>query len=837
MINTNARFNHKILSSLLVALAFSACVNKSSVTKVNAMSEASLQPKLVGGVVQVKAVKNVWNNLALPIPANAKAFTAHFTVKLSSSRGDTVIGLSESGVTGTLATANPTTASNYQKLATVVHLSSKSIVDALNDSTYSTVNAFSYKANTSYVVAMNIDLTNHLYQVQVRKSGISTFTIIAKDFKFRTEQALVHSLNSMSILSTGGSVSITALTIDTPVVALPIVSTRIAAPTGLTPSNGASVNAATSVRISWNPVMGASGYLIRAERLVVGGAAIEAIPQNNSYQQTTFDLPVIAGNNYRFWVHAYDQNFNTGSGYIPANYSEPTAAVFAVLSAPVSTLACGTIANGATITRTMYQSASVASGLTCVSETQTATCSNGVMSAYSGTFGNSQCFIQSATPTGPSTGACANGSATSITQFGITWTFAERPCGQYANGDYWVLGPVTISHIDPLPTDGQNGTMINPQVGISQGFDKDFNQSYNPYVSELNVGKTLPLIVPVDSSVVSSITVDPWVAGYGRVVLMHAILTVVKSKPAPGSFRPSSVGTGSRESLWNESQLDYSKLRKLPRAQLSSIPSISDYFTNHFKYPWFEINPHWTGVYLRPQYMAGNGYGRVIADRTGDAALLLNLDFSNAEKRDLLVSLIQVGIDNYGFLLNGGVWYADGGQNIGRLSPVMVAAAVLNDQRLKDMIDARQNQRFQELQNTFFVSSVDVNPSTATPPYARGSWSTCNGVSLLAGTNCDLIIPYTVNDIGMPEWGIRHSGEPNMDNNNKDANYRDINGGSFTSVTMAARCLSMRSAIGHEALFLYAERHLSYEDTIVYNYNPTPQFHKEFYYSFKANCP
>lgn len=72
---------------------------------------------------------------------------------------------------------------------------------------------------------------------------------------------------------------------------------------------------------------------------------------------------------------------------------------------------------------------------------------------------------------------------------GITWTFARpRPVGQYVNGDWWVVGPVTIQGISPAPEDGRHGTMINPEVGIKQGFDKDFNPDHNPYDPALNVG-------------------------------------------------------------------------------------------------------------------------------------------------------------------------------------------------------------------------------------------------------------------------------------------------------------------------------------------------------------
>src|SRR5690606_6636992 len=62
--------------------------------------------------------------------------------------------------------------------------------------------------------------------------------------------------------------------------------------------------------------------------------------------------------------------------------------------------------------------------------------------------------------------------ATSVSRHGVTWVFdKDYPTGQYANGDPWVVGPVTITSITPAPTNGRNGTVINPSLGTSQGFD------------------------------------------------------------------------------------------------------------------------------------------------------------------------------------------------------------------------------------------------------------------------------------------------------------------------------------------------------------------------------
>ena len=65
-----------------------------------------------------------------------------------------------------------------------------------------------------------------------------------------------------------------------------------------------------------------------------------------------------------------------------------------------------------------------------------------------------------------------------ISQFGITWTFdKDYTVGQFANGDYWVVGPVTIIRIQPVSVElnGRmiNGSMINPspKLGQTQAYD------------------------------------------------------------------------------------------------------------------------------------------------------------------------------------------------------------------------------------------------------------------------------------------------------------------------------------------------------------------------------
>ena len=77
-----------------------------------------------------------------------------------------------------------------------------------------------------------------------------------------------------------------------------------------------------------------------------------------------------------------------------------------------------------------------------------------------------------------------------ISQYGITWTFeGKHASGQFANGDYWVIGPVRIIRIDPPSVEQigtttltnftlggsnpkprtMNGSMLNPMTGGTFG--------------------------------------------------------------------------------------------------------------------------------------------------------------------------------------------------------------------------------------------------------------------------------------------------------------------------------------------------------------------------------
>ena len=90
----------------------------------------------------------------------------------------------------------------------------------------------------------------------------------------------------------------------------------------------------------------------------------------------------------------------------------------------------------------------------------------------------------------------------SATQYGITWKF-DKPAriGQFINGDYYVVGPVTVLDITPKPLLGRevpseeldknvneraggklirNGTMLNPPAKREMSYDSGIRNWFNP---------------------------------------------------------------------------------------------------------------------------------------------------------------------------------------------------------------------------------------------------------------------------------------------------------------------------------------------------------------------
>ncbi|NLF29872.1 MAG: hypothetical protein GX591_03170, partial [Planctomycetes bacterium] len=297
--------------------------------------------------------------------------------------------------------------------------------------------------------------------------------------------------------------------------------------------------------------------------------------------------------------------------------------------------------------------------------------------------------------------AAAAGAATTtqISQFGITWTFAQPvECGQFANGDWWVVGPVDIVAIDPASFDAGgyviNGSMINPvPESQQQGFDSRVGVTYVPALNvAYGVSPASPLTVPPHASLLSSISLgEP----EGSVTIdTVAILTVLPEAAPAGSFRPAYC-TADKTIRYNVSQLDYGLLRKL--APAGSPPSLAT-VERMFERPWIEYVADHPSRAIHPRQNMPD-YGREISSNVSQAALSLHLDYTDAQKATLLVRFVQVGIDFYGIVQAGGddVWVANGGHMHGRKWPILFAGLMLGDADMQHV-----QATFQEDQQTYY---------------------------------------------------------------------------------------------------------------------------------------
>ena len=376
--------------------------------------------------------------------------------------------------------------------------------------------------------------------------------------------------------------------------------------------------------------------------------------------------------------------------------------------------------------------------------------------------------------------------------------------GEFCNGDPWVVGPVTITAISPGAgvVNGDkdtNGTMINPAWvkntpgwipdqgwTARQGWDARVRD--NVYVPSLNIGKSLPYNVPNGSCVMSSKCFPDWIGGNAQQMETIAILTVLATAPPAGSFRPPYIGGVDKSVRWNKSQLNYSRLQKLPIVPFT--PTFAAVEAN-FEKTHIGMCPGWTADYMSPLSHDNPGYGREISHKAAEAALLLNLNYTNAEKERLLILFVQRGIDIYGIIACGGGWWADGGHNHGRKLPMMTAGWVLND----PAILACAVGSFAENQQHFYVTQADVNLPRLVDGRPRAA--------------------YTAAMIGTPEWGSNHAGTPAGDGSNWDAYYRQLVGVSTIGDVLAARLMGMKDAWSHPAIFDYYDRFWSYERGIV----------------------
>jgi hypothetical protein len=378
-----------------------------------------------------------------------------------------------------------------------------------------------------------------------------------------------------------------------------------------------------------------------------------------------------------------------------------------------------------------------------------------------------------------------------IQKDGITWTFsAPAHVGQFVNGDYYVVGTVTIIDIQPLPTpsNGRHGSMLNVRPNNQRsGFDSRTSSGRydaslrvyppvnltpgNKLVSSRSVGTSnLPAVMrPFDTSV------SP--------VASISILTCVDSPLPPDAFRPSYAHGSTRIYL----------SRNLRRQMLPALPPVQHTaplteFEDYLRRPW--VDSVFFSFDVPSEYMAS--YGRENAYLMSFAGLLLTLNFPPEQKEPLLVYLVQYGIDLFGLVEQGHTgWQAHGGHGSGRKFPILLAGLMLGEERMKS---AHAN--FGEDMQTIMVSE--------TPPagtFAQ-SWH-IHPETVVYGGHVG-INGESVN----PGWGpYEHLSPPAWKNTLGESYRRCCTSVSWVGEALAARLIpGMQDAWNHPQFFSYVDR-------------------------------
>jgi hypothetical protein len=296
---------------------------------------------------------------------------------------------------------------------------------------------------------------------------------------------------------------------------------------------------------------------------------------------------------------------------------------------------------------------------------------------------------------------------TSVSQYGITWTF-DKPArvGRFVNGDWYVVGPVTVQAIDPKPLYGReiprreldhldkerreeqrvrNGFMLNPPAAMKVAYDSGVRNYFDP-----SLVRKLPVAMTPGDSLVATISMPKGLVLHAQLrnkiergtddcspIRTAAVLTCLDKPQPPDAFRPAFCDRQPRIYLARDL-----KRELLPTAaSTASRPKVEQY-TRFTRRPW--VGTCFFGfeepVENMPQY--GLEYGRVV----GLSALLLCTDLPPAEKEPLLINFVQVGIDLGGMIRQGHPgWTCWGGHGSGRKLPIVVAGLLLGDDVLANI--------------------------------------------------------------------------------------------------------------------------------------------------------
>lgn len=315
----------------------------------------------------------------------------------------------------------------------------------------------------------------------------------------------------------------------------------------------------------------------------------------------------------------------------------------------------------------------------------------------------------------------------SVSQYGMTWTF-DKPAhvGQFVNGDFYVVGPVTVKKIDPKPLYGaqiprnqldhmdkerkeeqrvRNGFMLNPPAAMKVSYDSGVRNWFDPSLIQ-----KLPVAMKPGDSLVTTISMPKGLVLNAPLrnkiergvedsspIRTAAVLTCVPEPLPADAFRPAFCDRGQKIYLARDL-----KRELLPKA--AAVKNMADVklYTRFTQRPW--VGTCFFGFEEPVENMPSYGleYGRV----AGISALLLCTDLKPEQKEALLDNYVQIGIDLGGMIRAGHPGFEGfGGHGSGRKIPIVFAGLLLGDEQLANINRSFPKAHFGEDEQTAYGDS------------------------------------------------------------------------------------------------------------------------------------
>lgn len=349
-------------------------------------------------------------------------------------------------------------------------------------------------------------------------------------------------------------------------------------------------------------------------------------------------------------------------------------------------------------------------------------------------------------------GAPAQVSATAaysdtISQYGITWYFDQpHEYGRFANGDYWVVEPVTITRITPDVENDQisagsgicdgvytgrsncdawcdsnapdgydgycsgewdgtgtctcarvrHGWQVNPEFSAWGHTEYEYGQGFDTRATNINptMIPDLPYTAQAGESIVKAVSlgedeVSP--TDCRPTLKTAAVLTVLDTAPPDDGatvFRP--PYSGDDKPLYSIHDLRTDLLPSFEPPTGVTVPSLEDMAARFTRVQLDHIGGE-TGVCIRPKENMPN-YGAALGANENEAALRVMLDDPLPDKMQVLIPFVQYGIDLHGMIEHGQYWPNGGGAQPAHELAYVFTAVLLDRQEMKDFI--RDNPTF-----------------------------------------------------------------------------------------------------------------------------------------------